>query len=737
VRRRARGVRARDDRARDAAPARRREDAAAAGAALLKLAGLALALLASPLAAPQDAPPLPPTWRLLQSLAEAKGFRAEFDAVPAHLATMVKGAGAGFGRSLLSRVARGLSQPWSVPELARELRDGLASPLEGRSSGGVAAQLDLAARWLDLDLAAPLAGDARFGKLDQLWLEIAATEAATAPAAAPAAPPIVEQELLEKLSDFVGLAHESLAELAPALDDERRSLLRAGFPGWCETWFRCHSPKPQVSQEQDAQFQKYDALTRKVDRARLLAVATRVARLADPAFLATLGKRLARTPRGAKVEGFAGDVVASAGDRDGNRVVLLGAGKSVVSGRAALVIDLGGDDKWARAAVADDPELLVSVVLELGGDDAYESEAPGPAYAAGAIALLVDAKGKDHYASKRLGQAASSLGVAVLADLEGNDRYEAADFAQGFSFCGVSLLVDKGGDDDYRAWAVAQGGGVGNGFCALVDGGGDDRYLADGHWPDVYGDSGPDSFHGASQGYSTGIRGDADASAEVEVAGGIAALLDLGGGKDFYQSGNFSQGGGYYFAFGLMFDGGGDDENHGYRYSQGFGVHQACGMRWDAGGNDKYVARCAANCGAGWDEGVGWLLDEAGDDTYEVGGLALGGTANTAVAVLVDGGGDDVYGGGGGADAQGGSSDSSYHKFQAIGALIDLGGGKDRYSRPDRGDDRALTGDWYGLFLDAKEKDPAKLLDAKVLQKLLAPPPKPKVKPEKGKGAAK
>src|SRR6185436_13382477 len=154
-------------------------------------------------------------------------------------------------------------------------------------------------------------------------------------------------------------------------------------------WFRFHDPKPQLS---DAQFQTFESckqLYRKVDRARLLAVSARVARLADPAFLATLGKRLARTPRadrtGAKVDGFSGDVVATAGSEPRDRVVLLGPGKTTVSGRAALVIDLGGDDLWQRAAVVDDEAQLESVVLELNGNDTYASTTPGPAYAAGGV----------------------------------------------------------------------------------------------------------------------------------------------------------------------------------------------------------------------------------------------------------------------------------------------------------------------------------------------------------------
>ncbi|TAH37348.1 MAG: hypothetical protein EYC70_10275 [Planctomycetota bacterium] len=431
----------------------------------------------------------------------------------------------------------------------------------------------------------------------------------------------------------------------------------------------------------------------KTDRRRLLAVATRLLRLTDREFLDGLSKRLERTPRSEDIpEGYSGDVLACAGSAPHNQVVLGGPGKTEYALPAALVLDLGGNDVYRVAASADRWDCLASVVLDWKGNDSYEKAA----VAAGGVAVLLDRQGKDHYEGKRFTQAAACSGFALLADLQGDDVYRAEDFALGYALCGLALLYDAAGDDDYSAWAYAQGAGNGPGLGALVDGGGNDRYVADGHWPDVYGDSGPESFHGASQGYSSGIR--------PRLPGGIAACLDLGEGEDFYQSGNFSQGGGYYFALGLLYDAGGDDENHGYRYSQGFGVHQAVGLRWDAGGNDRYVTRSVASLGMAWDEGVGWFLDDAGDDQYDSGGLALGAAAQTAVAVFVDGGGADRYQSAGDAECQGGSGGSEYHGKPALGVLIDFGGGKDSYSRPGREDGALLGTPGCGLFLDCREK---------------------------------
>ncbi len=679
---------------------------------ILAAAGLAAMLTAAEGGAAAQEAAKPAEWLLLERIADARGFRAEFDAVPAHLAAMVKEYDPSLGATRLRRVTRCLAEPWSVPALARELRDGLGRAVGARSGVLLAPLLADAAAWLDAPESPLAPASDALAAMDAVWSRIAPAEAASQP---------VNEALLAELSAYVAAGHAALAPLAAAMSADEQVLLRAGFPAWCEAFARVHDPQAQLSPEQAAAIERYKGLVAKTDRACLLAVAARVARLADPFFLAGLPKRLAGCARsGAALDGFTGDVVAVCGDREAARTVLLGRGKTSVRGRAALVIDLGGNDFWERAAVATETDALVSVVLELGGNDRYAASGPGPAFAAGGVALLVDARGNDAYQSGRLGQAAAALGCACLLDLEGDDHYAAEDFAQGYAFAGVGLLLDRAGDDDYAAWAYAQGAGNGNGFSALADGAGNDRYLANGHWPDVYGDSGPDSHHGASQGYSFGFR-----DGEVLLPGGLAVLADFGDGEDFYDSGNFSQGGAYFFGFGLMFDGGGDDENHGYRYSQGFGVHQAAGMRWDAGGNDSYFTQCAANCGAAWDEGVGWLLDEGGDDRYEVGGLALGGTANTAVAVLVDGGGDDRYGGGGGADSQGGSGDSSYHQMQAIGALLDLGGGKDSYTRPGRGDALLLHGDWHGIFVDAKEKSAATLLTSRELERLLAArPPK-------------
>jgi hypothetical protein len=134
-------------------------------------------------------------------------------------------------------------------------------------------------------------------------------------------------------------------------------------------------------------------------------------------------------------------------------------------------------------------------------------------------------------------------------------------------------------------------------------------------------------------------------------------------------------------------------------------------VRWDRGGNDLYRCRSVAHAGAAWDEAVGLLLEEAGDDVYEVGNLALGGAAQTGVALCIDLDGKDHYQSGGQAQGRTGSRD--YHNKPSLGVLFDLGGDADRYSIKAHDNNVAVTSDSVGLFLDTAARDFKKALRAK------------------------
>ncbi len=635
-------------------------------------------------------------WQVVERLATEQAIETEVTGVVEHLREML-------GKRRLNgrrtRILDSLANPWQVPAHADALREDLGRPLSQRrpSFDGL---VESVASWLDIgDLTTASSPEeaAALAKLDEIWLRIESRDT-------------VEMDLMTALSEYLGEAHSLLARNLDRLNETDRTALR-DLPGpAAQAWYRTHFPdlSEEESREHEETLRRFRVAVLQVDRAPVLRVARHLMQMMDPAKARDIAKRLERTKKSdrPKVPGFEGDIQAIVGDAPFNRVVLGGRRPATYSGEAALVIDLGGNDTYQRAAVAEESSGLASIVIDLRGRDTYSGDV-GPVFTVGGVALLLDLDKDDTYTSKRHGQSASIVGFSLLADLEGDDHYLAEDYGQGYSHTGVALLYDASGDDDYRAWAYAQGAGIGNGLSSLIDGSGNDEYLADLHWPDVYGDSGPEIYHGASQGYSTGLRG-----AEPEIAGGFAALIDLGEGSDRYQSGSFSQGGGYYFGFGLMSDGGGDDENEGARYSQGFGVHQAVGVRWDQGGNDRYRTRSVAHCGSAWDEAVGFFIEESGNDVYEAGGLALGAAAQTAVAVLIEGGGNDHYQSAGGA-TQGSAGASEYHDKQSFALLLDLGGGRDSYSREDRGDDRAVMAKWNGIFLDTRAKSTAQLLGSK------------------------
>jgi len=599
----------------------------------------------------------------------------------------------------LSMIDAMLSDVWSPPAVATSVRDTLSGAMQ-RGNFEFDGRAEAIAKWLDLaDYTGAEASDnADLARLHRQWQIIADPE-------------IEGMELLELLSYLLGAAHAILEQTLDGLDESERRLLFDKHADFCEAWYRSHFPKqedrgaPEVAKLEKSYVAQL-LVRPEVDRQKTLAVADVLSRLTSTAFARSLSKRLAKVRgSGAPVDGFTGDIRAVVGE-DEFRVVLGGPKKSTYAAPAALIIDLGGDDVYHRAAVVDDETMLASVVVDLAGNDLYESSTPGPAYSVGGVAILADMRGKDRYHSGRLGQGASVLGFAMLMDAKGNDEYVLEDYGQGHSLCGIGLLYDLSGNDRYTAWAYAQGGGIGYGLSALIDGKGDDQYLADLHWPDVYGDSGPDVYHGASQGYATGIRS--------RTAGGIAALIDLGKGKDRYQAGSFSQAGGYFFSFGLMYDGGGDDENFGSRYAQGFGVHQGVGVRQDAGGDDLYRCRSVAHAGMAWDEGVGYFLEDGGDDVYELGALAVGGAAQTGVAICIDGAGKDRYQVGG--QSLGGTGSSEYHDLPSIGIMIDLGGQKDSYPRSDRSDARFESTDGASVFIDCKDRTLRALARSRILK---------------------
>ena len=395
-------------------------------------------------------------------------------------------------------------------------------------------------------------------------------------------------------------------------------------------------------------------------------------------------------------------------------------------GATLFHLDLGGNDIWTGSAGAtisvDNP---VSIAVDLSGADAYgydavpsDDDVPGAlvsdeygrqsasGYTISAsengrqgsgrygVGMLFDLGGSDDtYASLRMSQGFGAMGVGVLYDDAGDDTYTAEAGAQGAGVFGLGLLLDGGGDDQYVAWAFAQGFGYAGSGGLLADAGdGADVYWSDpGNnfggttlyaSPQLPGGEGNSSF---TQGAGFGLRGD---SLGVYMAGGLGMLRD-GGGNDTYTGGVFTEGTGYWEGTGVLADAGGDDIYDALYYAKGGAAHFALGILVDGGGNDQHNTLFTPYymmLGAGHDYSVGVLIDEAGDDTVVVPGLALGASNCQGRGVYVDNDGADTYTVNStystGLGNHSGECEARKNYTGSNGIFIDSGGDADTYTWP-------------------------------------------------------
>jgi hypothetical protein len=273
---------------------------------------------------------------------------------------------------------------------------------------------------------------------------------------------------------------------------------------------------------------------------------------------------------------------------------------------------------------------------------------PGNNRYSGPAALIIDLGGDNVYALP------PGDPIRVIIDLEGNDQYFGfADGQTGGAVFGVSLLVDHGGDDLYTGGRVSQGSAV-LGVGMLVDHGGNDRFIA-------------------------------QELAQGAALGGVGILLSRGGDNE-YLAGKFAQGYGGALGAGLLHDKAGNDRylsglkhpssygepGHFQSFSQGVGMgfrgSLAGGLGWliDEAGDDHYQGGHFSQ-GIGYYLGMGLLLDSQGDDRYRGGRYSQGAAAHLGTGILIDLAGDDDYAGQVSA-SQGAAWDL------ALGMLIDCAG---------------------------------------------------------------
>jgi hypothetical protein len=415
----------------------------------------------------------------------------------------------------------------------------------------------------------------------------------------------------------------------------------------------------------------------KVNRGAYLQALAELAPLARPAYLDQLEadlKEFEATYPGFYFEipdGWNGRVLYGA-DSDLGPVVVGGSGENGYRGDEALIIDLGGNDRYyRRAGSGHGPSQPVGVCIDLGGDDLYTATEPfsqGSAFMG--VGLLVDRGGNDRYTSLApFAQGASLCGAAAIIDMGGNDTYRAESYAQGACLAqGLALLVDTSGNDTYESGIYSQGFAGPGGMGLLLDAAGDDHYACVGRKKCSYGENGV--FDAFSQGSSVGFRGKA--------SGGIALLLDVQG-DDVYEAGNFSQGCGYYYGWGALCDmGTGKDRYEGSRYAQAAAAHSAVASFWDEGGDDTYTTAVGAAQSCAWDLCVTAFIDGGGNDHYDGGyGLSQGASAHNGFSLFYDASGEDHYLCHQKLPAKAGPND--YHGGQSLSFFIDAGGQRNVY----------------------------------------------------------
>ncbi|MDO5579976.1 MAG: hypothetical protein Q4G69_02480 [Planctomycetia bacterium] len=402
-----------------------------------------------------------------------------------------------------------------------------------------------------------------------------------------------------------------------------------------------------------------------------------------------------------KVSTAAGDILI--GGRENNRW------EPDTIPNLACIIDLGGDDIYVEGVC--NPSRPVLAMIDLGtGNDQYTGTKPGIQGGSNlGISLLYNEGGRNTYQARYNSQGATMGGAGILIGGSGNDTYNCFVRGQGSALCGLGLLLERSGNDDYRSALLAQGLGNPGGYGILVDIAGDDHYYVGGYYPDSYEEH--PGYDGWGQGLGAGIRRVA--------CGGIGILLD-GSGDDTYEYDYFAHGGGYWMGVGIARDFSGNDKRLGatlsaysggrrsearwQRFSNGFGCHYAVGYLFDDAGNDSYNGTIMG-LGMGWDLGAGFLVDFDGDDSYEAtGGLTQGVGAEGSIGALLDYRGNDTYYG----RAQGiASGRLTYHQAYNCGSnfsfVIDHGG-KDTYGSGAQNNSLSQRGTAAGFIIDRPTK---------------------------------
>ncbi len=390
-----------------------------------------------------------------------------------------------------------------------------------------------------------------------------------------------------------------------------------------------------------------------------------------------------------KIEGISGSIYFSA-ETDMGLFIVAGKGENTYTKDISFLVDLGGNDTYRNNAGGYIKNSAINVLIDLQGDDMYSSthdHSQGSGFFG--YGILIDVQGDDLYRSLRASQGVGFFGYGAIIDWDGDDSYLAQEFSQGVALGGKGFIFDRKGKDQYQAALFSQAVGLTYGIGSIFDIFGDDSYILGNRDFSSYVSVG--IFKGAGQGFGFGIR-------HIS-SGGIGFLYDYKG-NDFYESGNFSQGTGYFYGLGLLIDDMGNDRHIGSRYSIASSAHSALGILINNKGNDSYQTLYGSSMGIAWDNSNSFFLDESGNDVYDCldRNFCLAQADHNSFSLFNDKSGKDIYN----VNVVKPPATNSYNDGKSFSIHIDEGGDKDVYSGVEKLNNIAKDPVDSYLFLDLK-----------------------------------
>lgn len=310
---------------------------------------------------------------------------------------------------------------------------------------------------------------------------------------------------------------------------------------------------------------------------------------------------------------------------------------------SALILDLGGNDRYRNGASSLGVRGASSIILDLSGADQYSApQSSRSSFGSGVlgVGILWDLSGNDRYAGPRLSQGSAVFGVGMLIDQQGNDAYQSTTSSQSSAIAGLATLYDGDGDDGYSSVVLSQGFAGPKASSIFFDGAGNDRYTLDSDAVPFPAHQEPKKNLSLGQGFGFGLR--ADTLNGLSLAGGVAILFDASGNDRFHCSVQ-CQGGGYWRGGGILYDAAGSDSYSAYWYGQGNGAHFAFGALEDESGNDTYQISRMSGLGIGHDFSLGFFEDKSGADNYTFGPYCLGVSSEVGTGIFIDEQGPDRF----------------------------------------------------------------------------------------------